>query len=430
MRKPQHLIDFPQLLPMWVAVYIDILGYSILLPFLPYFMQVFQSTPVQIGFLLATNAIFGLFFGPIWGKLSDLKGRKPILMICQLGSLAGFILLAFSTTLPILYLSRIIDGVFGGIFPIAKAVVSDIVPPKERSKQMTNIGLGHTLASLVGPGIGGILSRWGLIAPGLLAAALTVLAFLLTLFYFKESLPKDLQTLSNPLDPLSPSPETLHVGKHLIETENSQKSKFNDIPNSTWRNSTARYLLIQWAFHTISFSIYMSTVSLFAFIRFSMNAEEVGVLLTIGGLFRVAIRFLLFVPILKILGEKKTSILGLAVFVLVYLMLSFVADEITFLVVLMGVSFAASCARGPLNSFLTRAVKPKDQGKVMGYATSLDNVAQIIGPIIGGFVLEMLDPIWFGMIINIFAIIPLMMAFRPLHFVTEEKKTAPSPQMV
>ena len=180
---------YPALAPLWIAVFIDILGFSILIPFLPFFGQQYGAPPWQIGLLLSTNALFGFFSGPIWGGLSDTRGRKPMLVISQLGTLAGFLMLAFSGNLTMLFVSRMVDGIFGGNYPIAKAVIGDVVPPQERSKQMTNIGVAHVLASLVGPGLGGLLSRWGIIAPGLLAAGLTCFTIAITVLYLRESSP-------------------------------------------------------------------------------------------------------------------------------------------------------------------------------------------------------------------------------------------------
>ena len=90
--------DYPELMPLWVNVFIDVLGFSILIPFLPFFSTAFGAPAWQIGLLLSTNALFGFFSGPVWGTLSDRFGRKPILLVCQFGTLAGFLILAFSNS--------------------------------------------------------------------------------------------------------------------------------------------------------------------------------------------------------------------------------------------------------------------------------------------------------------------------------------------
>ena len=158
MRNKKPLSNpYPDLTPLWIAVFIDILGFSILIPYLPFFSAKFNAPPWQIGLLLSTNALFGFFSGPIWGASSDANGRRPMLLVSQLGTLAAFIMLAFSNSLMMLFVSRMVDGIFGGNYPIAKAIIGDVVPPMDRGKQMSNVGVAYVLASLVGPGLGGWL---------------------------------------------------------------------------------------------------------------------------------------------------------------------------------------------------------------------------------------------------------------------------------
>jgi DHA1 family tetracycline resistance protein-like MFS transporter len=385
-------LDYAKLIPLWIAVFVDILGFSILIPFLPFFSQEYGASAWQIGLLLSTNAMFGFFSGPIWGSLSDRYGRKPMLLISQLGTLAGFLMLAFSKSLPMLYASRIVDGIFGGNFPIAKAVIGDVVPPQERSRHMSNIGVAHVLASLVGPGLGGLLSQWGILAPGLLSAALTCITITVTLIYLEESNPPERRS---------------HAEKVPDQVSTN--------PRSIWRNSAARYLLIQWGFHTMSFMIYVSCIALFANLLLGLDSKEMGLLLMAAGVVRVLVRFLVFIPLLERLGERKTSMLGLSIFVVVYLLLGFVRNEFQFAMVLCTVSFAAACTRGVLTGFLSRAVKPWEQGKAMGTSASLDSFAQITGPLVGGIILDSL-PLWmYGGLASAFALGAFLMGLRQLE---------------
>jgi DHA1 family tetracycline resistance protein-like MFS transporter len=396
-RRIKLKIAYPELTPLWIAVFIDILGFSILIPFLPFFSQEFNAPPWQIGLLLSTNALFSFFSGPIWGALSDVRGRKPMLLISQAGTLAGFLMLAFSNNLAMLFASRIVDGIFGGNFPIAKAIIGDVIPPEERSKQMSNIGVAHVLASLIGPGLGGLLSRWGIIAPGLLSVALTGLTITLTVLYLKES---------NPLL------------KHSSEEKNGHS------PGKMWENRTARFLLIQWGFHTLSFMIYISCISLFANLKLGLNAAQMGRLLMVAGIIRVFVRFVIFVPLRNRWGDRKTSLLGLGIFVVVFLLLGYVTNQIQFGLILCAVSFAAACSRGILTGFLSRAVKPWEQGRAMGMSASLDSFAQIVGPLVGGFVLGSL-PLWvYGGLASVLALGAFLMALKRLEFQYEKQQPA------
>ena len=252
--------SFPRLRPLWISVFVDILGFSILIPFLPFFGQRFGAPAWQIGLLLSTNALFGFFSGPVWGSLSDRYGRKRMLLIAQLGTLAGFLIMAFSNSLAMMFLSRIVDGIFGGNYPIAKAIVGDVVPAKQRSEQMSNIGVAHVLSSLIGPGLGGLLSGWGIVAPGLMAAAMTLIAVLTTLIFLEESHPllvgdgKDSNSLP------TGNVVTHRADQAAAHTDHPSAERVNPSPSSTtlgerrrlvWRNPAARYLLVQWGFHTL-----------------------------------------------------------------------------------------------------------------------------------------------------------------------------------
>jgi DHA1 family tetracycline resistance protein-like MFS transporter len=344
---------------------------------------------------MSTNAVFSFFSGPVWGTLSDRYGRKPMLLLSQVGTLVGFLMLAFSNSLTMLFLSRIVDGIFGGNFPIAKAIIGDVVPPQKRSVQMSNIGVAHVLSSLVGPGLGGWLSRWGILAPGLFSAALTCITLVATIFFLKES---------NPLlvGGATPAPSAAPV-RSVSRRE-------------VWRNPTARHLLIQWGFHTLSFMIYISSVSLFANLKLGLDAAQVGTMLMIAGIVRVFIRFVVFVPLRRRLGDRRTSLLGLSMFVVVFFLLGWVRTPAQFVGILCAVSFSAACTRGILTGFLSRSVRPWEQGQAMGLSASLDSLAQIVGPLVGGYLLGA-QPLWtYGALASVAAVGALVMAFRRPEF--------------
>jgi len=400
-QKRRSRYAYRGLIPLWIAVFVDILGFSILIPFLPFFSQAYGAPPWQVGLLLSTNALFSFFSGPTWGSLSDKYGRKPMLLISQAGTLAGFVMLAFSRNLPMLFLSRIVDGIFGGNYPIAKAIIGDVVPPKDRSVEMSNIGVAHVLSSLIGPAVGGMLSRWGIMAPGLLSAGLTVITITVTLLYLRESNP--VVATKGAMSEPGGTPGPAAPPKRPTATR-----------LGILRNPDARYLLIQWGLHTLSFSTYVSSISLFANLKLGLNAEQIGQLLMLAGMVRVFIRFVVFVPMRRRLGDRVTSLIGLSLFVGTYLFLGFVRNPVEFGIVLCLASFAASCSRGILTSFLSRSVKPWEQGTTMGLSASLDSLAQITGPLIGGVVLGSLPHWVYGSIASAFALGALLMGVRRL----------------
>lgn len=395
---------YPELFALWTGLFVDILGFYIIIPYLPSLIKTYNTTPLVIGLLLATNAIFTLFSAPIWGRLSDKFGRRPMLLIAEAGTCSAFLILSFSNSLQLLFVARIVDGIFGGNYPITKAIITDSVPPKDRGLQMTNIGVAHTLAGLVAPAIGGFLSvflifgpDYPLALPGLVSACLSFLTIIITFFFIKESWP-----ISR---------------REFVEKQVKVKLKL-------WKNKDALYLLTQFAFHTFSFIMYVSTLSIFIALILGLNTLGVSVLLTISGVSRAIVRFTLFKPTLKLLGEKKMNILGLSIlvisFILVGIFATFYREIWIFIVLIVFVSYGVSCARGIMMSKVTETVSPKEVGKINGYTTTLDSLAQIFGPLLGTFLIQEFDPYLFGLLMGTLAFIALSMSFKKIVMYKEK----------
>ena len=375
------IFKYPNLSPLWIAVFIDIIGFSMILPMGPFIAESFSIPIFIMGIILSVNAMFSFIFGPILGRLSDKFGRRPLLLISQAGTFAGFIILAFSGSIWLLIISRVIDGVFGGNFPIAKAIIGDAVPPKDRSIQMANIGVAHVLASLIGPGLGGILfSIGGLLLPGLFAAGLSLFTMIITISILNETWPKGKRELNHQLR--------------------------KDVVIDMRRNKAAKWYLTLWGFHTASFMITMASLSFFAQIVFGLKAFEIGFLLMISGIFRAIVRFTLFKPTIMKLGENNAIKLGLAMFLISFFLIGFSINLVMFFILIMAISFAASLTRGPLNSKISQSVSPLEQGKINGYSSGLDSFAQIIGPLLGTFMLNFFTPYFLSFLISFVALVP------------------------
>jgi MFS family permease len=377
------------LTPLWIAIFIDVLGFTIFFPMVGFFSDLFNTSMTMIGLIFSVNAMFGFVFGPILAKLSDKYGRRPLLLISQFGTCLAFILTAFSNTIWMLFLARMIDGMFGGNFPIAKAIISDKVPPKDRGIQMANVGIAYVLASLIGPGIGGILFMWfGLLGPGLFAAGLTVITIIVTLAMLEETWPKE---------------------KRIQPRE----SKIEVLPKIR-NNKRALSILTLWGFHTISFTIVMSTLSFFGASILNLTPIDISILFMTSGIFRTGIRFTLFKPTIRKLGEDNAIRLGLAIFLICFFLVGFSTNIFVLLLLFIFISFAASLTRGPMNSKISQTVSPKEQGKINGLSSALDSIAQIIGPLLGPFILDMFPPYWLGIIVAIIAFPALVISFQKI----------------
>ena len=152
---------------------VDVLGFTIILPLLPFYSERLGASPTVIGELVSVYAVCQLIAGPILGQLSDRLGRRPLLLVSQAGTLAGFLLLAFSTHIWMLFVARAIDGATAGNLTIAQAYISDVTRPEERAKSFAVIGIAFGFGFLVGPAISGYLAHYGYQAPIFAASALS-----------------------------------------------------------------------------------------------------------------------------------------------------------------------------------------------------------------------------------------------------------------
>jgi len=268
--------------------------------------------------------------------------------------------------------------------------VSDIVPPKDRGIQMANIGIAHVLASLIGPGLGGIFfSIGGLFFSGIFAAGLSAFTMILTILVLKESWSKE---------------------------KRMESHKFSIVNNEKIRNNkNALFLLTLFGFHSVSFMIMMSSISFFGVLVLKLGILEISLIMMISGIIRTTIRFTLFKPTLRKLGESNAIRLGLTIFFICFFIIGFSPNVLMFFIILMIISFAASLTRGPLNSMISQTISPKIQGKINGYGSSLDSFAQIVGPLIGTFILQFFMPYWLGIVIAAIAFPPLIMAFQKIE---------------
>jgi MFS family permease len=396
--------------PLWISVFVDILGFSIILPFLPFFIAEFNSSPALIGFLLSSNAIFGFFFGPLLSKLSDTYGRKPMMLISLAGTFVGFIILIVSNNIIVLLISRIIDGVFSGQFPIAKAIIGDVVSPEDRPKQMTNIGITFGLAFLIGPAIGGLLSSFGFIGPGILATILTGFSFVYTSVYLKESLPSKLEG-TQWQENLPEIPEM------VVES------------SSIWKSKKTLILVTQYGFIAMASGILQTTFSLFAGIRLGLEPFVVGILLTLLGVYQIIFRLLVFNRLRNKIGDPNTALLGLGTYVISYLLFAFVTQAWELVIILLFLSFAGSTSQGIITGFTSRSVDQQNQGKIMGITTGIDNLAQIIGPILGGILLSLYGNLPYALVLSLLSVVPFIIGFQVLKFEYDNRKTITTEQI-
>lgn len=386
---------------IWATAFADIFAFTILNPFLPRFYLDLGAPVAQIGLLLAVNSFIGFFSGIFWGRMSDRFGRRPILLICRLGALAGYLVLAFSSNIAMIIVSRVIDGIFSRSILVSLTAVGDTVSEEHRSMEMSKVGIPWIAGGLVGPAIGGSLSVYGSTGIGLACALISLLTFLATLFTFQETHP---------------------ILRHNDSTnlmKNHQSTRQGVFALLKLHNPKLLLSLNFLAF--LSHIIFITTATLYLTERFGLTIGRIGVLYTITGSINLTVRLIIFPFVLRKLGDRRAFRLGLAAFVIAFTMLIFTTQLWQFVMVSALVSFGATCSVDVMHGIMSRSVRRQEQGQIMGLNAMVESVSFVLGPIIGSFLLS-LENLRFYPLPSIFvSLIALAVSIIPLAQVSNDK---------
>lgn len=284
-------LDFRRILPVLVIVLVDLMGLSIIIPLLPLFAARFGATPFVVGILQATYPMMQFLGAPVLGRLSDRFGRKPILLVSQLGTLAGFILLGLANVLWLLFVSRIIDGLSGANMSTAQAAIADSTTEKNRTQGLGLIGAAFGAGFILGPIIAYIVlaaSGDDYRAVALTAAGFSLASILMTTFWFHET----------------------HSG---ITEAVPSRSPFNfGAMRQALRRQTIGFLLLIMFFYQVAFGGYEQLFSLFALTRLGMDARDTAGLFALAGIFIVVVQGVLIGRWSRQKGDRWLVILGVS----------------------------------------------------------------------------------------------------------------------
>ena len=384
------------LFAIFLIIFINMLGFGLILPLLPYYAEGFGASDTVIGLLVAVYAA-GQFFGaPILGQLSDQYGRRPILLISILGTLIGFVILGFANTLWLLFLSRIIDGLTGGNISVARAYISDVTTDEDRAKGLGVIGAGFGLGFIIGPATGGILSQWGFSLPAFVAAGLTLLNLVLVFLWLQESLP---------------------VEERKKITSKKPLFSFNALGAALKRPYVGTLLVTRFIFG-ISFSIFESIFSLYALRKFNLSAEQTGLVLTYVGVLTVIVQGGLMGRITKRFSEKGLIISSIAIMAIALVGWGLAPTLPILLIVLAPIAYAGGVLTTVIPSTLSKSVEDKNVGEILGVSASTESLTRVIAPSLGGLLLGKLStaaPGVFSGILLVLLLIYVWVRFRKLE---------------
>ena len=370
------------LLPIFLIVLVDILGFTIILPLLPFYSERLGASPTVVGAIVSIYAVFQLIAGPILGQLSDRFGRRPVLLLSQAGTLAGFLILAFSTQVWMVFLSRAIDGATAGNLTTAQAYISDVTKPENRAKSFAIIGVAFGFGFLVGPAISGYLSHFGYVAPIFAAATLSFSSILCTFFLLPR---REVIHEYNAAAEADPGPG----GKRLSLISWGEYRKY-------FKDRELAGLLTQWLLFSLAFSTFVSGFALFAERRYVWNGQpvgvrEVGYLFAFNGFLGMIMQGGLVGRMVKLMGEKRVVRLGFIASLLGYMGTGLTHTIGQLLWVITFSSIGGAGLRPALTSLVTQKAGKREQGVIIGLTQSLTSIAQISAPIIAGFLVNMSD---------------------------------------
>ncbi len=389
------------LLPIFLIVLVDVLGFTIVIPLLALYAERFGATPLIATTIVSCYALCSLISTPIIGKLSDRYGRRKLLLISQAGTCAGFILLGFSSALWMVFAGRIIDGVTAGNLSVAQAYISDHTKPENRAKSFGVIGIAFGVGFTIGPTLGGWLGDYGMHVPFLVAASLSALSIFCTYTLLPKEPPP--QQTNAPTGPGGKRPGAFDVQVYA----------------EYFRRPALRALYLQFFMFSFAFSLFTSGFALFAERRFRYDGlpwtgREVGFLFGFSGVLGIMWQGGMIGRLVKKYGEPKLVLAGFLFASIAYLLLGIVPSDDLILIGLVAVasSFGNGVLRPVLTSRITQAVGRHEQGVAIGISGSLSSVAMMLAPPTGGLMIQNHWLLAWAMVPALVALVGLVAAVR------------------
>jgi len=369
------------LLPIFLVVLVDILGFTIVYPLLPFYAERFHATPFVATTLVSVYALCALFSTPIIGRLSDQFGRRRLLLLSQAGTCAGFLVIGFSQSLWMVFLGRVLDGITAGNLSIAQAYISDHTKPENRAKAFGIIGVAFGIGFTFGPAMAGWLSVYGEHVPFLVAACLSAGSMVCSYTLLEAGAPGVASAgAETPGEPAAPAGAP--GGKRPAVFDLKVYFEF-------FGRAGLGSLYLQFFAFAFSFSAFMSGFALFAERRFTVdgrawNAHEVGLLFAYSGLLGIVLQGGILGRLVKKLGEVKLALAGFVAAAIAYVTLGLIVSLGALLVVTAIAAFGNGVLRPVITSQLTQRVGRQEQGVAIGISGSLNSLAMTVAPPIGG----------------------------------------------
>lgn len=356
---------------LFTIVLFNFIGLTLLITVQAFIVREFNSTALAVSLLTILFTISQFIATPILGRISDRYGRRPVLLVCLLGSAAGYFIFGIGGALWVLYISRIIDGFTGGNVSIATAIVTDISSLKERTKNLGLIGAAFGLGFIIGPIIGGVLSQISLAAPAYAAGVFALAATVAGFFILPESLPIQKRNYSSiKLMELNPFAS---IGKFITR---SMLGIFLFV-----------LILVEFAFNGFTITFPVFTIN-----KFNIDPLNIGGLLFTSGIVIAIVQGGLIGKLSRRFGDKNLLMSGILILALGFILFAIANSFWILYPILVIISLGVGFITPTLNSQISKIVLPQEIGEVFGVSTSLNSLMGILGPLAAGLLYDNIQP--------------------------------------
>jgi MFS transporter, DHA1 family, tetracycline resistance protein len=359
---------------------VDVLGFTILIPILPFYAEHFGASPTTIGAIYATLAVCSLLSSPFWGRLSDRIGRKGVLIAAQVAGLLGFSLLASGTALWTIFVARAIEGLGGGGLGVTQAYVTDVTRPSERARAFGLVGATFGLGFLIGPALASVLVRYGYAVPFWVAAGFAGLTVVLTIVLLPES------------------KGAVKTAPTLAEVRASLRSPL-----------LGRLILTQFAF-ALAFTSWVTVFALFAERVVGFGAPQTANTFILSSIVAIVVQVAFIGRLVDRFGEGRVAIAGLACAVCSYAAVGLVTTPALLFAFIVPWSLSSALIRPSLGALISGAAPAHQRGTILSVNDSFNYLAFLISPFLSTTALR-INPHLTGIVPTIFAALAIVLGY-------------------
>jgi MFS transporter, DHA1 family, tetracycline resistance protein len=339
---------------IFLTTFVNLVGFGIIIPLLPFYAQTFGASPLAIGLLFAAFSLSQLIASPLLGHLSDRWGRRPVLIFSLLGTVVSFVMLALANSLAILFVARVVDGLSGGNITTARAYIADVSTEENRAKAFGLLGAAFGLGFIVGPALGAAFSHISYTAPIWAAAVITIVAVAMAWLWL---------------------PETVHRAQ-------AGRLPWRALGELLARAQLRVLLTIDFVYWT-AFAVYQTTFALFGARRFGFDAAHIGYLLSAFGFLGVVVQGAFVGPVVRALGERRTLGIGLLFAAAGWGGSALTHSLPVFVAMLVPGAIGIGLCNATLSALISKSADATEQGRVQGAAGALESLGRTIGPVWG-----------------------------------------------